>query len=68
MRKKTGIMLLLILTALQITACGSKNCKAKDCDSEIYQDGYCKYHYYKNQAAEAVDAVEEGIKGLINDD
>jgi len=46
MYKKAGIFFLLMLTALQISACGSKNCKAKDCDSEIYQDGYCKYHYY----------------------
>ncbi len=68
MYKKTGIFFLLMLTALQISACGSKNCKAKDCDSEIYQDGYCKYHYYINQAENAVDAVEDGLKGLINGD
>ena len=68
MYKKAGIFFLLMLTALQISACGSKNCKEKDCDSEIYHAYSCTYHYYLNQAENAVDAVEEGLKGLINGD
>lgn len=68
MRKKLQTAIVIFMAAIQLTACGGSNCKEKGCDSEIYEDGYCKYHYYKNQAAEAAGAIEDGLRGIINGD
>lgn len=49
MKRKITILLLMVTTITQITACSLKpTCKTDGCDStEIYQDGYCKKHYYE---------------------
>lgn len=48
MRKKIFVVLMALATAAQLTAC-SKTCKADGCSSkDIYEDGYCRLHYYEN--------------------
>lgn len=61
---KKRILTLLIVTALaglSMTACSlEKTCKEPGCDeTELYKDGYCKYHYYINTG-------EDIIKDVIN--
>lgn len=61
MKKKLLAVLFVTVMVLQLVACSlEKTCKASGCDeTEIYQDGYCKYHYYMN-------AGEDFLKELIN--
>lgn len=63
MRMKKKIMALVTVTimALQLVACSLEpTCKASGCDeTNLYQDGYCKYHYYMN-------AGESMIKDIVN--
>ncbi len=53
MKKKIVSALLLVVLALQLVACGSKDCKYDGCDAETYKKGYCEMHYvikYPNEA------------------
>lgn len=64
MKKKYFLVVLaLILSLSQLTGCEQlfkKHCKEPGCkETEIYKDGYCKYHYYLN-------AGEEVIKDIVN--
>ena len=61
MKKKLLIVLFATITVLQLTACSSVvTCKATGCnETELYQGGYCKYHYYK-------DAGENILKDIFN--
>lgn len=49
-KKKVKVFIVLTLAALQLVACSLEpTCKAEDCEeTEIYEDGYCRYHYYEN--------------------
>lgn len=56
-KKLTAIIMLL---AIMLSACSfTPTCKANGCDSDIYQDGYCKYHYYLKNG-------EDTLKDIIN--
>ena len=58
--EKEGIYRILALgMVLQLTACSFNTCKESGCDDEIYEDGYCKYHYY-------IHAGEDILKDIIN--
>lgn len=61
MKKKVLTVLLVGIMAMQLVACSLEpTCKASDCEeTEIYQDGYCKYHHWMNQG-------EQAIKDFIN--
>lgn len=60
-KNKLCIVLIVVLVMLSTSGCGllEKNCSVKDCDSEIYEDGLCKYHYIQQVG-------EDALKGLIN--
>lgn len=49
-KKKARVLIALMLVAVQLAACSIEpTCKAEDCsETEIYEDGYCRYHYYEN--------------------
>ena len=61
MKKRLIAALLVTIMALQFAACSFEpTCKASGCDeTDIYKDGYCKYHYYMN-------AGEDILKDIIN--
>ncbi len=59
MRKRMMTILAVLAMAVVMTACSLFNCKEKDCSEEVYEDGYCKYHYY-------IHAGEGIIKDFIN--
>ena len=50
MKKKIFAFLMLGVMAFQLTACSlSPECKEDGChETEIYDDGYCKKHYFQN--------------------
>lgn len=50
-----------VMTVCGLTACSfEQTCKASDCDeTDIYMDGYCKYHYY-------LTTGEDALKDFIN--
>ena len=59
MKKKLVAVLMVVAVMSQLVAC-SLGCKADGCDEkEIYEDGYCKYHYYLNVG-------ENAIKDILN--
>lgn len=55
------LLIVTVLAGLSMTACSfEKTCKESGCDeTELYKDGYCKYHYY-------INAGEDIIKDVIN--
>lgn len=61
MKRKLAALLTIISILSMLTACSlEQTCKADGCEeTEIYQDGYCKYHYY-------INAGEDILKGIVN--
>lgn len=60
MKKKIATVLFIGMAAVQLTACIAFTCKEQGCDeTDIYEDGYCKYHY-------GINAGEEALKDIIN--
>lgn len=48
MIKRVLILMMVLFLSAQLTAC-SRTCKADGCnEKEIYEDGYCRLHYYEN--------------------
>lgn len=43
-----SLMVCMLASCAGITHC-------KECDKEVYQDGYCEYHYILNTAKDTVD-------------
>ncbi len=53
--KRIMILMIILLVSVQLTACG-RTCKADGCDEkEIYEDGYCRLHYYENVGNHILD-------------
>ena len=60
MKKKVLCIAIFLVIFVGLTACGEKTCKVNGCgESEIYEDGYCRYHYYENVGSNF-------LKDLIN--
>ena len=61
MKRKFTILLFALAMAMSMTACSfNMTCKVSGCnETELYEDGYCKYHYYR-------DAGEGLLKDIIN--
>lgn len=60
MKMKRKMIAVVLLLSAMLSACSfTPNCKANDCDEEVYRDGYCKYHYYLKNG-------EETLKDIIN--
>lgn len=49
MKRKISLLVMLVM-ALYLSACSLEpTCKVSSCEeTNIYEDGYCKYHYYEN--------------------
>ncbi len=58
--KKIAVVLTTLAMAACLTACGSAHCKESGCENEVYQDGYCEYHY-------AIHAAEEIVGNAAGD-
>lgn len=58
-------MTLLAAVLLFALAGCSKTCKVKDCDGEVYKDGFCQYHYMLNGLEEAADAAGDFFGDLF---
>ena len=49
MKKRVLSLFVALIAVLQLMACSLINtCRESGCDDEIYEEGYCKYHYYIN--------------------
>lgn len=61
MKKKIVMLFMIAIVALQLGACSFEpHCKESGCEeTNIYEEGYCKYHYY-------IKTGEELIKDIIN--
>lgn len=57
--KKVFVLLTMVVMVINLTACGGIT-HCKECDDEVYQDGYCQYHYTINAAKDAVDDAAKG--------
>ncbi len=58
--KRLFALMLAIVLVFALSACGSKHCK--ECDREVYKDGYCEYHYALNAAG---DIVNDALGSLL---
>lgn len=65
MFKKLGLLVLAMSLLLTLGACGVVVCKESGCNDEVYQDGYCKYHYTINAVDSAAKDVFDGFNGLF---
>lgn len=61
MKKKLLVIMMLLVTAIQLVACGdiiTPTCKEDGCDdTDIYEEGYCEYHYYENIVGNAIEDI-----------
>ncbi len=48
-KKKLVVLLAMVALLASLTGC-ARHCK--ECDNEVYKDGYCEYHYGLNQLME----------------
>ena len=64
--KKSLAILLSAITILSLASCASKTCKVEGCEDEVYEDGYCKYHYTINHAKEELDNLGKEIFNKID--
>ena len=56
----------VILALCSLTACGSSHCKEEGGENEVYEDGYCEYHYALDVAKDAVgDAAGDLMDSLL---
>ena len=60
-KKLTTLLVIGALVISSLTACSlDKTCKYDGCDeTEIYKDGYCKYHY-------AITFGDNALKEFVN--
>ena len=61
LKKKIAVVFFIMMMVLHLTACSLQiTCKADGCsETDIYEDGYCRYHYYMR-------AGENLIKDFFN--
>ena len=58
--KKLLILIVILIMSTSLSACGGIT-HCKECDDEVYKDGYCQYHYTVNAAKDAVDDAAKGV-------
>ena len=63
--KKLAIVLTTFTMMLTLTACGSSQCQAEGCENEVYQDGYCEYHYALEVAKDTVSSAANDVLNSI---
>lgn len=67
MKRKISLLLLAVTLVAGMAGCaGSKHCK--ECDDEVYEEGYCKYHYEINVVKNKVDELGKEIYDIFNSD
>ena len=60
MKRRIIAVISIIMTVAMLSACSFFTCKEQGCnETEIYKDGYCKYHY-------GLNAGEDMLKDIIN--
>lgn len=61
LKKRIMTVFFVMMMLLQLSACSLQiSCKADGCnETDIYEDGYCRYHYY-------LRAGENLLKEIIN--
>ncbi len=60
MKKRALSLFVALIAVLQFMACSLINtCRESGCDDEIYEEGYCKYHYY-------INAGSDFLKDILN--
>lgn len=65
MKKKIAALFALAALACSLVACaGLTHCK--ECDDEIYKDGYCKYHYELKNVKDKADALGKELFDTFN--
>ena len=57
--KKIATVSAALVLMFSLAACGPQHCK--ECDREVYKDGYCEYHYALNVASEVVDGAAQEV-------
>lgn len=61
--KKLMVLMLSLAAVASLAACSSH---CKECDNEVYKDGYCEYHYALNVAQDVVgDAANDLMDSLM---
>ena len=63
--KKIAVVLTTLAMAACLTACGSAHCKESGCENEVYQDGYCEYHYALEVAKDTVSSAANDVLNSI---
>lgn len=63
-----GYITIIVLALSMLSGCSlEKTCKAPDCnETDIYEDGYCKYHYQKNLMMDVLKEGENTLRDFVN--
>ncbi len=65
MKRKIFVVIVMLL-ALLLTACGSSD-KCKKCDKKVFKDGFCREHYFENLAGNLVSDILGDVKDTVGD-
>lgn len=67
MKRKLAFVLAVATLACSIVGCaGLTHCK--ECDDEIYKEGYCEYHYDLKNAKDKIDEIGKDLHGIFGGD
>lgn len=66
MKRKISLILAVVTLVCSLVGCaGLTHCK--ECEDEIYKDGYCKYHYEINNVKNEVDKIGKDIFDMFDE-
>ena len=61
MKKLSLVLAAAVMACMLVSCAGVTHCK--ECDNEVYKDGYCEYHYALKVAK---DTVSDAAQGLLD--
>ena len=64
MKKKISLFLVAATLVCSMVGCAGLT-RCKECEDEIYEDGYCKYHYELNGTKNKVDELGKDIFNMF---
>lgn len=59
MKRFVVILGMAVMACMLVSCAGITHCK--ECDNEVYQDGYCEYHYALEVAKDTVSDAAQGL-------
>lgn len=63
MKKRIAVLVMTVVLALSMVACGTPKCKHSGCEDAATEGGYCSYHAAMNDLDSAAKNAFDGFFG-----